>query len=197
MNIIHKHIDESFLYDGSQINPFWAFNKFKIQSSSIITWLGPVNITNDNLKDFADIGLEIKSNKMVNFIVEFFDCQPGNMRIVYLRQRLLVMIFREELFNRGISSKREGDDIFIDNRKLSISIASASISSMKIHFALNIKDEGTPEDVETIGLFDIKDDMGRQVFNEDNLLDLINTVVNNYILELNTIEMDISKTKLL
>ena len=49
-------------YDGSQINPSWAFNEFGIYGSSIITWVGPVNITPGNLKDFADVGLEIKSN---------------------------------------------------------------------------------------------------------------------------------------
>ena len=179
-----------------QINPSWAFNQFGIYGSSVITWIGPVNITPDNLKDFADVGLEIKSNAMVNFICEFFDCQPANMRIAYLRQRLLVMIFREILFENGIVTKREGDDIFFDNRKLSISIASVSLSSAKIHFAFNLEDLGTPDDVETIGLFDIKVD-GNQVFNEDNLLDLINKVVSKFICEIATIEKDISKTKVL
>ena len=73
MTIIHKHIDDIFEYDGSQINPSWAFNEFGIYGSSIITWVGPVNITPDNLKDFADVGLEIKSNYMINFICEFFE----------------------------------------------------------------------------------------------------------------------------
>ena len=196
MSIIHKHINEIFEYDGSQINPSWAFNQFGIYGSSVITWIGPVNITPDNLKDFADVGLEIKSNAMVNFICEFFDCQPANMRIAYLRQRLLVMIFREILFENGIVTKREGDDIFFDNRKLSISIASVSLSSAKIHFAFNLEDLGTPDDVETIGLFDIKVD-GNQVFNEDNLLDLINKVVSKFICEIATIEKDINKTKVL
>ena len=49
MTIIHKHIDDIFEYDGSQINPSWAFNEFEIYGSSIITWVGPVNITPDNL----------------------------------------------------------------------------------------------------------------------------------------------------
>ena len=120
MTIIHKHIDEIFEYDGSQINPSWAFQEFGIYGSSIVTWIGPVNITPDNLKDFADVGLEIKSNNMVNFICEFFDQQPTNMRIAYLRQRLLVMIFREILTEYGVATTREGDDIFVDNRKLSI-----------------------------------------------------------------------------
>lgn len=196
MDITHKHIDEIFEYDGSQINPSWAFQEFGIYGSSIVTWIGPVNITPDNLKDFADVGLEIKSNYMVNFICEFFDQQPPNMRVAYLRQRLLVMIFREILTEYGIQTKREGDDIFVDGGKLSISIASISLSSAKIHFALNLEDKGTPSDVETIGLYDIKVN-GEQVFNQNNLLDLINKTIKNFINELKTIENDISKTKVL
>ena len=194
MNITHKHVEDIFEYDGSQINPSWAFQEFGIYGSSIVTWIGPVNISPDNLKDFADVGLEIKSNNMVNFICEFFDQQPPNMRIAYLRQRLLVMIFREALTEKGVKTTREGDDIFVDGRKLSISIASVSLSSAKIHFALNLEDKGTPGDVETIGLYDIDDG---KVFNEDNLKDLIFDVVNRFIDELETIEKDISKTKVL
>ena len=197
MTITHKHIDEIFEYDGSQINPSWAFQEFGIYGSSIITWIGPVNITPDNLKDFADVGLEIKSKNMINFICEFFDQQPTNMRVAYLRQRLLVMIFREILTEYGIESKREGDDIFVNGAKLSISIASVSLSSAKIHFALNLEDKGTPGDVDTIGLFDIKDSDNNQIFNNDNLLDLINNTVRRFIDELETIENDISKTKVL
>ena len=196
MTITHKHVDEIFEYDGSQINPSWAFQEFGIYGSSIVTWIGPVNITPDNLKDFADVGLEIKSNHMINFICEFFDQQPPNMRIAYLRQRLLVMIFREILTEYGVKTSREGDDIFVDNRKLSISIASVSLSSAKIHFALNLEDKGTPDDVDTIGLYDIRVN-GQQVFNEDNLLDLIEKTVSRFIEELETIENDISKTKVL
>ena len=196
MTITHKHVDEIFEYDGSQINPSWAFQEFGIYGSSIVTWIGPVNITPDNLKDFADVGLEIKSNYMVNFICEFFDQQPTNMRVAYLRQRLLVMIFREILTEKGIATRREGADIFVDGRKLSISIASVSLSSAKIHFALNLEDKGTPDDVDTIGLYDIKVD-GQQVFNEDNLLELINDTVSRFTDELETIENDISKTKVL
>ena len=196
MAITHKHIDEIFEYDGSQIDPSWAFQEFGIYGSSIVTWIGPVNITPDNLKDFADVGLEIKSNNMVNFICEFFDQQPTNMRIAYLRQRLLVMIFREILTEYGVVTKREGDDIFVDGRKLSISIASVSLSSAKIHFALNLEDKGTPGDVETIGLYDIRVNE-KQIFTEDNTLELIDMTVNRFIDELQTIENDISKTKVL
>lgn len=197
MNIVHKHVEEIFPYDGSQIDASWAFREFGIYGSSVVTWIGPVNITPDNLKDFADVGLEIKSNYMVNFICEFFDCQPANMRIAYLRQRLLVMIFREILTEHGVVSEREGDDIFVNGGKLSISIATASLSSMKIHFALNLEDKGTPDDVDTIGLYDIRNSNGQQIFNENNLADFINETAGRFIDELETIEKDISKTNLL
>ena len=196
MTITHKHADEIFEYDGSQINPSWAFQEFGIYGSSVVTWIGPVNITPDNLKDFADVGLEIKSDNMVNFICEFFDQQPPNMMVAYLRQRLLVMIFREILNEYGVLTTREGDDIFVDGAKLSISIASVSLSSAKIHFALNIEDKGTPDDVKTIGLYDIRVN-NQQVFDESNLLELINKTVNRFINEIETIENDISKTRVL
>ena len=70
------------------------------------------------------------------------------------------------------------------------------MSSAKIHFALNLEDKGTPSDVETIGLYDIRVN-GLQIFTEDNLLDLINKTVTKFIDELETIEKDISKTKVL
>ena len=171
-------IDEIFEYDGSQINPSWAFQEFGIYGSSIITWTGPVNIAPDNLKDFADVGLEIKSNYMVNFICEFFDQQPTNMRIAYLRQRLLVMIFREILTEYDVVTTREGDDIFVDGRKLSISIASVSLSSAKIHFALNLEDKGTPGDVETIGLYCFASSSGKKSNKENALITLSSPLSN-------------------
>ena len=106
------------------------------------------------------------------------------------------MITRDILREYSVDTTQDGDDIFIDNKKLSVSIASASISSMKIHFALNLEDKGTPDDVETIGLFDIKIN-DKQIFTEDNLLKLINKTVNRFIDEIEIIENDISKTKVL
>ena len=197
MSIIHKHIHEKFPYDGSQIDPLWAFREFNIKGSSIISWRGPMNISPENIKDFADINTEIKSDEMFHIISEFFDCQPANMEIAYLRQRLLILIFYEKLSKLGVLIKREGDDIYIEDRKLSVCIASSSISSMKIHFALNIQDKGTPSNIKTIGLLEIKDHQGNLVFNNDNILNFFSDLIESYINELETIQLDISKTKLL
>jgi hypothetical protein len=212
MLITHKHIDENFEYDGSQIEQSWAFKSFGIKGSTIITWIGSMNISSENLKDFEDIGLEIKSDNMVHFIIEHFDQQPANLRLAYMRQRLFVMILKEELAKNGIESIRYGDDIYIDStglKKLTVSIATVSHSSMKIHCGINLTSVGTPEDVDTIGLFELittiannmNDNMNDNnvdfCFNENNILNFINTIVVDYINELNDIELDISKTKLL
>ena len=197
MEIKYKHITKKFEYDGSQIDPSWAFKTFGIKGSSIVTWRGPMNITPDNMKDFADVGLEIKGNEMLHCMSEFFDIQPADIRMAYMRQRLLVLIFKEELTKMGVESTRDGDDIFVNNAKLTVSIASVSITSIKIHFAFNIRDEGTPDVLDTIGIFEIKNKEDEFVFNENNLLDFVNNVVNSFIKELQTIELDISKTDVL
>lgn len=194
MEITYIFDKEKFEYDGSQINASWAFKKYGIKGSSIIVWRGPVNITPDNLKDFADVGLEIKSNEMINCVCEFFDVQPADIRMSYMRQRLLVLMFIEELNKKGIETVRSGDDVYVNGAKLTISIATASVKSMKIHFAFNIQDKGTPDVLKTIGLFDIEDKKGNKIFNENNLEEFVETVINNYIDELKTIEYDISKT---
>lgn len=205
MLITHKHLDKIFEYDGSQIEQSWAFKSFGIKGSSIITWIGSMNINSDNLKDFEDTGLEIKSAKMVNFIIEHFDQQPANLRIAYMRQRLLVIILKEELDKKGIFSFRKGDDIYIASnypfcetyKKLTVSIATISSSSIKIHLGINVTSDGTPDDVDTIGLSELYCLSKNNYFNENNIIDLINNVVRNYIDELEGIELDISKTNLL
>ncbi|OQD58319.1 hypothetical protein MBBAR_21c00380 [Methanobrevibacter arboriphilus JCM 13429 = DSM 1125] len=240
MLITHKHLEESIEYDGSQIEASWAFKSFGIKGSSIITWIGSMNITPDNLKDFEDVGLEIKSDKIINIIVEHFDEQPANLRIAYMRQRLLVVILKDMLSKMGIESIRKGDDIYIvskakpksksksksSNRlsktiykKLTVSIATISQSSMKIHLGINLTSEGTPEDVETIGILELFEDINlnnikldntninktnlnyisldNANMNDINLIDFINNIVKNYMDELNDIELDISKTNLL
>ncbi|WP_455645790.1 DUF366 family protein [Methanosphaera sp.] len=175
-------------YDGSQINPSWAFQEFGVKDSTIVSWLGPMNILGKNLIDYEDVGLDIKGNMMLNFIVEHFDEQPGSLRLAYHRQRMLVMITRDKLLDYGIKTTQDGDDIFINNKKLSVSIATASISSMKMHFALNITVDGTPEDVETSAL----EDNGMTI---EQIHQLQDSIAETYIETIETIEKDIVKTK--
>jgi hypothetical protein len=63
-----------------------------------------------------------------------------------LRQRLLSCIALESLVSCGANGvvTRIGDDLFVGDGKLSISIATCSPVSTLIHFALNVTRDGTP-----------------------------------------------------
>ncbi|MDD3984318.1 MAG: DUF366 family protein [Methanobacterium sp.] len=190
----HLKLENGKCYDGSQIQPMWAFRTFGIKDSSIISWVGPMKIEPDHLVDFEDAGLEIKGNNMLHFIVEHFDVQPANISICYHRQRILVMIIKDILQEFGIFTSRSGDDLYIKNiqtdkiGKLSVSIATCSISSMKIHFAMNLTENGTPKNIEVASLFEFG-------LNNEDISKVTEKICENYIMEINSITKDISKTK--
>ncbi len=183
-------LESGLLYDGSQIKPMWAFQELGVKGSSIVNWRGPMNIQPDELIDYEDVGLEIKSDEMLHFIIEHFDVQPADIRLCYHRQRILVMIVQDLLEDVGIKTQRKGDDLYCDGGKLSVSIASCSTSSMKIHFALNITSQGTPDDVETIGLMECSSDL-----NHEGISKLADNISEAYVNEIMDIEEDISKTR--
>ena len=55
----------------------------------------------------------------------------------------------------GVSNDRRGDDIFVNGKKLTVSIATAGISSEKIHCGINLISSGTPAEANAIGLRDL------------------------------------------
>lgn len=189
-NMKYLKLEEQLLYDGRPIEPFWAFREFKVKGSSIVSWIGPMNIKPEELIDYEDVGLEIKSDKMVHFIIEHFDVQPADIKTCYHRQRILVMIVKDILSESGIQTRREGDDLYFNDKKLSVSIATCSNSSMKIHFGMNVKNEGTPNDIEAIGLLECKKNL-----DNDKIDTLLHKICESYIKEIESIEEDITKTK--
>lgn len=190
----HLKLEHGTCYNGSQIQPMWAFRTFGIKDSSIVSWVGPMKIEPDYLVDFEDMGLEIKGNNMLHFIVEHFDVQPANISMCYHRQRILVMIIKDIIQEFGIFTSRNGDDLYIKNTqtdkigKLSVSIATCSISSMKIHFAMNLTQKGTPKNVEVASLFELG-------LNNQNISNITQKICETYMDEINSITKDISKTK--
>ncbi|MGC9517860.1 MAG: DUF366 family protein [Methanomicrobiales archaeon] len=188
--MIHINLEDSILYDGSQIQPLWAFKTCEIKESSIITWIGPMNIDSSLVMDCEDVGLEIKSDEMIHFIIEHFDCQPTDMRMAYHRQRIFVMIVKEVLSELNISTKRSGDDLFINKHKLTVSIATCSQSSIKIHFGINMTSKGTPDDVKAIGVLEASEDIEKV-----DIKKLISEICTKYINEISSIDKDIAKTR--
>lgn len=150
----HAWIDRQIKYDGKQLCSHWAFEQTGIAEDIIASFIGPADVPISNMVDLEDVrkNAPIFSKSMLHFIVEHFDC---DLTLAIARQRLLTAIIAQRLIRLGaLGIERRGDDIFIGDKKLSVSIATASPVSTLIHFALNISSDGTP--VPTIGLSDIK-----------------------------------------
>lgn len=152
-------IEKEIKYIGSQLAPHWIYKNFHIQGDAIVAFIGEVDVKLDEMVDIEDVinNEPIYSKKMLNFIIENFNSSLEQM--VWI-QRLFISIIKEVIEEYGIIVKRDGDDLFFDNRKLSVSIATKSITSCLIHTALNIIKEGAPisaSDLSEIGIVDVRE----------------------------------------
>jgi hypothetical protein len=173
-------------YDGSQIAPLWAYG-MGIKGDSVVIFHGPMDVTLNNMKDFEDekAGKTIKGDDLIHIIVERFD-SPASMRLAYYMQRLLIVSVRDVLGKHGIKTSRNGDDLFIDDKKLTVSIASAGVASEKIHCGINITTQGTPSEIRTAALLELGINDWKALAKE---------IAENFIREIEYIEGDIVKTK--
>lgn len=136
-------IEEEIKYIGSQLCPHWIYKNFNLQGDAIVAFLGECEVKLTEMVDIEDVINDepIYSKYMLSFISEQFGV---NLVEGVLRQRLLITIIKELLEENGVFVVRNGDDLMIDGRKLSVSIATKSITSILIHTGLNIVSEGAP-----------------------------------------------------
>ena len=144
-----KFIKEEIKYIGSQLAPHWIYKNFHIMGDAIVSFVGECKVDLSEMVDIEDVinNEPIYSKSMLSFITEQFGI--GLTEGVF-RQRLLICIIKELLEERGIFVVRNGDDLMIEGKKLSVSIATKSITSILIHTGLNIISDGAP--VEASGL---------------------------------------------
>lgn len=145
-------IPEPVLYDGSQLSSHWAYRTRGVPGDSIVSFRGPCRVNLEKMVDLADVlsGSFIYSPDMLHFIIEHFD--PELERAV-LRQRLFICIIKEILEERGLKLSRDGDDLYLGEKKLSVSIATVTPVSAVIHTGLNLRSEGVP--VKAAGLLEL------------------------------------------
>lgn len=140
-----KFIEKEIFYTGKELSPHWIYKNFNIQGDAIVGFIGECDVKLSEMADISDVlsNSPIYSKKMVHFIAEHF-----NISLIegVLRQRLLVNIAKEEitshLSNQNIV--RNGDDLFYNGGKLSVSIAAKSVNSVLIHLGINIDSSGAP-----------------------------------------------------
>lgn len=136
-------IKENIKYEGWQLCPHWIYKNFKIQGDSIVAFLGECDVKLTEMVDIEDVinNEPIYSKSMLSFISEQFNV--GLVEGVF-RQRLLICTIKEVLESRGFKIVRDGDDLFYDGKKLTVSIATKSMTSILIHTGINIDSTGAP-----------------------------------------------------
>lgn len=150
-----RWIEQSMIYDGTQLRSLFAYLKLGLLGDSIVSWSGPCQVDFQHMVDGEDLLAQSKicGDHMLHFIIEKFD---STLFTGVALQRLLASICCDLLRQKGIETIRDGDDLFWNLKKLSISIASQSPISTLIHFAMNVTNDGTP--VSTISLSDFQID---------------------------------------
>ncbi len=152
-------IEKPFAYDGTQLQSLFAYLGYGLLGDSIIAWQGPCEVSFEHMVDGEDLRDQsaIRGSDMLHFIVETFgrDLFAG-VGLQRLLASLGADLLRESVSEdlRG-SVRRDGDDIFVGQRKFSISIATVSPTSCLIHFAVNVSNEGTPVPTAALGEFKI------------------------------------------
>jgi uncharacterized protein len=145
-------------YDGRQLAPHWIYRHFDLKGDAAVAFVGECRVDLSEMVDLEDVKADapIYSPKMLHIIAEFFS---GDLHLAVYRQRMLIVLAKELLETlTGRKVTRKGDDLYLprpDNTpgKLSVSIATASLTSSLIHTGFNIETEGTP--VPTVGLAEL------------------------------------------
>ncbi len=144
-------LEEDITYTGAQLRSGWIEQTAGLDGDSAVAFLGPCDIAPEHMVDTADLdsGAQIASPRMVHLIVE----HPGrDLDHITTRQRLL-MALAGEIINAHLGEpliERRGDDLYLRERKLSVSVATTSPTSGLIHAGFNLRGEGAP--VPAIGL---------------------------------------------
>ena len=163
-----KYLDQNIKYEGWQLSPHWIYKNFKIQGDAIVGFAGECEVKLTEMVDIEDVINDepIYSKLMLSFISEQFNI---NLVEGVFRQRLLICKIKEALEKRGYNITRNGDDLFYDGKKLTVSIATKSMTSILIHTGINIESEGAPLKVSglrsELGITDIEN-FAKEVMDE-------------------------------
>ncbi len=138
-------------YSGRELRSHFIRERAGIRGDGLIAFTGGCSVSGDRLVDLDDAESMrfIEARLMLHFIGEHFQCplSEGNVRL-----RLFASIVAEtvEVLAPRIRVGRCGDDLFVEERKLSVAICTVSPVSTVFHFGVNVDPYGAP--VPAVGL---------------------------------------------
>ncbi len=179
-----KFIEKEIPYTGAELRSHFIYDQFDILGDAAVAFIGSAKVDLNQMVDLEDVKQKkpIYSEKMVHFLIEHFEM---NLKQMVFCQRILIALMLEELLKRikQFSLRRSGDDLFDDDAKLTVSIATATPVSSVIHTGINISSRNTP--VLTKGLEDYSIDPK----------DFAETILQSYQREIESIQKAICKVR--
>lgn len=141
-----KHVSNSQVdYTGEQLRPHWIYENHDLLGDAMVSFVGKADVNIKHMVDLADVkeSAFIYSSKMLHFIVEHFGM---SVKEAILRQRLIICIIQSKIneFLGDNCISRDGDDLYFEDKKLSVSIATVSPVSALIHIGLNVESREAP-----------------------------------------------------
>ena len=138
-------IEKETKYHGYELSPHWLYRNFGLKGDSIAGFIGECEVKLGEMVDIEDVinNEPIYSDKMLSFIEENFH---STLKEAVFRQRLLAGIVRDMIKERFPEAKvvRDGDDVYLNDKKLTVSIATKSMTSTLIHFGINVDPANAP-----------------------------------------------------
>jgi hypothetical protein len=171
-------------YTGAELRSHFVRERSHIKSDGIIAFLGGCVVDSERLVDIEDAreGNEIVSKRMLHFIGEHFQCE---LREANFRLRLFISIAADTLEEMApaVRVMRNGDDLFVGDRKLSVAICTATPTSAVFHFGMNDDPLGAP--VPAVGLAELGVDAKSFAI----------TLLERYVAECESIELAVRKVR--
>ena len=143
-------LSQEIPYTGRELRSGWIADIAGLEGDAIVAFVGPCEVPLEHMVDMEDVrrGVPIAAAQMLHFLAEHFDTDLAR---TVLRQRLLVCLAAEILNQTTMRQiRRDGDDLFVEDRKLSVSVATGSPTSTLIHLGVNIDPSSAP--VPAVGL---------------------------------------------
>jgi uncharacterized protein len=144
-------------YTGVELRPHFLLSELGIRGSAISVFTGPCHVKTDHLVDWEDklAHDRIDAKEMIHFVGEFFGM---SLNEGVLTQRFFMATLLDVL-NEALQKSaktflhRTGDDLWLGDRKLSVSIVTATPVSVLMHVGINIDPAGAP--VPAVGLAEL------------------------------------------
>ena len=147
-------LQNEIIYTGLELNSVWIQEHAAVAGDCLLSFIGPADVPITNMVDLEDVknNAPIYSPKMLHFLAYHPEI---HLELAVSRQQIFVLLVIEWLQQQIKSARirRRGNDIYLDERKLSVSIAAPAPQGCCLHFEMNIETAGTP--VPTFGLTEL------------------------------------------